>query len=120
MSTPIGTDLSRAAQFLKSSAGMDPASSDISAQLETLRADMARLVETVTALGRARSGDAVASLSETAHDLRRRGEENLAAARDRGEAAMDQAAEYVRRRPTEAVAVAAGLGVLLGLFLNRR
>jgi len=112
--------MSRVAQSLKSAAGMEPSGSEIYAQLETLRADMAKLVETVTALGRARTGDAAASLGETAHELRRRGEENLTAARERGEAAMDQAAEYVRRRPTEAVAIAAGLGVLLGLFLNRR
>jgi ElaB/YqjD/DUF883 family membrane-anchored ribosome-binding protein len=120
MPATVKTEMNRAAQDLKSAIGADPSAADVMAQLDTLRQDMAQLVETMASLGRAKANDAAHSLTDTAHDLRRRGEENLVATRQKGAEALDQAADFVRRRPTEAVAVAGAIGVLLGLFLNRR
>lgn len=120
MSNTAKAEMNRAVDAVKSASGADPSLDDITAQLETLRADMAKLVETMASVGRTKTDAAAHSLADAATDLRRKGEENLGAVRDHSEAALVQAADYVRKRPTEAVAVAAGLGVLLGLFLNRR
>lgn len=101
------------------SEGTKDEAQDVTEQLETLRADMSKLMSSVAALGRAKS-DEVAStvrakssemasaVSDTADNLRRRGEN-----------AFDQAAELTRARPGEALALAAGIGFLAGLLVRR-
>lgn len=120
MPATVKTELNRAAQDIKNAVGVEPSTADVMAQLDTLRADMARLVDSMATLGRARATEAVDTLGSAARDLRRAGEENLAASRQKGAEALDEANAFLRRHPTEAVAVAGALGLALGLFLNRR
>lgn len=110
----------RVAAAARAAVDAEPTVEDLSAQMETLRADMAQIVETMGALSRAKTGEAAEALAETAAELRRRGEEQLAAAREKGSEALESATGYVRSHPAESLAVAAGLGFVVGLLLRRR
>jgi len=94
---------------------------------EKLLADLQTVVADAEALLKATAGQAGDKIQEA----RARAEESLAAARERlsgvEEDALQQARElvsegeeYVRQNPWEAVGIAAGVGLLLGLLLGRR
>lgn len=78
------------------------AQEDLAAQIAHLRADMARIAETLAALGQARAetlrGDAMASAAEK----------------------LTEATEFARKNPAQAMALAGGAGLLLGLLFGRR
>ncbi len=114
------TKIDPARTALKEADRREPSTEDVAAQLETLRADMATLMATVAALGKAKTAEAASAVTETAEDLRRRGAEQLADMRARGELALEQAADFTRNRPAEAVALAGALGFVLGLLVRRR
>lgn len=94
---------------------------------EKLMADLRTVVDDAEALLRATS----AQTGEKIQSARSRAEQSLKQARARLEQAEDEAlaqarkvasdAEgYVQQKPWQAMGVAAGLGVVLGLLLNRR
>lgn len=110
-----------ATSTVKSLVGIgEGAAHDLQAQLETLRADMAQLMSSVTALGKVKTDEAAAAVSETAEALRRHGSEQLAGLKGRSEAVVAKAAELARNRPAEAMAIAAALGFVAGLLVLRR
>jgi len=57
--------------------------------------------------------------SEKAADLSDRGREVYDQTMDRADAFFDQAREYVREKPVQSVAIALGVGWLLGRILRR-
>ncbi len=120
MASSAKTSNGGATAAAKAATGAEPSFDDVTDQLATLRGDMARLVETVAALGRATSDDAAGTVASTAQDLREKGRESLAAVRERGETVVGDIAGFLHRRPTEAMAVAAGLGFIVGLLARRR
>ena len=71
---------------------------ELSAQLDALKADMADLTQTMKNLGVAKVDDARAHAQD----------------------GVDQALDYVRDKPANALAVAAGMGFLIGLLSGRR
>ena len=97
------------AEQKRQGSGSDPTVEDLSKQLDELKADVAKLVETLAAMGRAQG-------EHVADDLRARAEKMRA----QGSASAAEAELMARERPAAAMGVAAGVGFLLGLILARR
>jgi len=70
---------------------------DLAAQIEAIRADMQNLTSTVSRIGSAQMNRAQDKAKETAQE----------------------AQEAIKRNPLQAVAIAAGLGFLFGVFTRR-
>jgi ElaB/YqjD/DUF883 family membrane-anchored ribosome-binding protein len=70
---------------------------DLAAQIEAIRADMQNLTSTVSRIGTAQLGRAQDKAKETAQE----------------------AQEAIKRKPLQAVAIAAGLGFLFGVLTRR-
>ena len=70
---------------------------DMAAQIDAIRADMQNLTATVSRIANAQMGRAQENAMETAQD----------------------AQEAIKRNPLQAVAIAAGLGFLFGVFTRR-
>ena len=70
---------------------------DLAAQIDAIRADMQNLTSTVSRIANAQMGRAQEKAMETAQD----------------------AQEAIKRNPLQAVAIAAGLGFLFGVFTRR-
>jgi ElaB/YqjD/DUF883 family membrane-anchored ribosome-binding protein len=95
--------------------------------VDKLLADLQTVVTDAEALLRATANQA----GEKVQEARAKAAESLTAARERlaeiQEGALEQAREfvstgeeYVQRNPWQAVGIAAGIGVLIGLLLRRR
>lgn len=83
-------------------------------QIAQLRADMARIAATLAGLGQT-AGDTLRSTLTGADPA-----EPLGAARDTANATLADMTDYARRNPVQALAMAGGLGLLLGLMVGRR
>ena len=94
---------------------------------ERVLADLRTLARDSEALLKATAGDA----SERAHTARQKAAESVAHARDRLHAleaqarervtaAAHQADHYVHENPWQSIAIAAGVGALVGILLARR
>lgn len=94
---------------------------------DKLLADLQTVVADAEALLKATSNQA----GEKIQEARAKAEESLAAARERlsgveeealrqARELMSEGEEYVRENPWQAVGIAAGVGLLLGLILSRR
>ena len=70
---------------------------DLAAQIDAIRADMQNLTSTVSRIGTAQMNRAQDKAKETAQE----------------------AQEAIKRNPLQAVAIAAGLGFLFGVFTRR-
>lgn len=70
---------------------------DLAAQIDAIRADMQNLTSTVSRIANTQMGRAQDKAMETAQD----------------------AQEAIKRNPLQAVAIAAGLGFLFGVFTRR-
>jgi len=110
---------------------LDVESQELSQQLENLRNDLAELATTVRALAQEGSATAQRSVRETTDRIARRGQELAEDARTAGQQAVEYGSEIfkdkysefettVRRHPTTAVAIALGLGYLVGLISRNR
>ena len=90
-------------------AGAGSPGEDVRADLEALRRDVRRLMEEAQANAKAKASDLA-------------GEAKVAAgeAREWTEAEAKAAVELVRQKPIASMAIAAGVGALLGMILARR
>lgn len=70
---------------------------ELAAQIEAIRADMQNLTSTVSRIANTQMGRAQEKAKETA----------------------EEAQEAIKRNPLQAVAIAAGLGFLFGVFTRR-
>lgn len=93
----------------------------------TLRADLAAVMRDAEALikasadqGGEKMGEARARIRESLEAARSRLLEAERAARRHGEDAVIATEEYVRRNPWQAVGIAAGVGLVMGVLLARR
>lgn len=88
-------------------------------QIALLRADLARISETLAALGQT-SGDTLrATFAEKAETLLARGEAKIDEAGHKAQATLADMSDFARRKPIEALAIAGGAGLLLGLLFGR-
>lgn len=99
----------------------------VESHLKTVRNDFSTLLRDAQALLR----EAASTTGSKADDLRGRGmalldeangraKELQAAALDAGRELADSADDYVRKNPWQATAMAAGVGVLIGILLARK
>jgi ElaB/YqjD/DUF883 family membrane-anchored ribosome-binding protein len=98
----------------------DHTTTQLEDQIAALRADIARIVETLGNLGQNGAETLRASLTEKAETLRSTGEARLADVSQSAETALGEATDYARRKPLQTLAMAGGVGLLLGLLLGRR
>ena len=98
----------------------DPTASDLSADLDALRADIARLSDTMAGLVRAQANSAGAAVRGAVGDAR---EQLAQAANQAQDSALGAAADLERRierNPLTAVLIAAGIGMALGMMSKSR
>lgn len=96
---------------------------DISLQLEQLRSDMAQLGDTVKSLAAAQASTTASRLQDAASEkisqAKAAGQDLYQGAAKGVNDATDKLEDKVRQNPLGAVAVAAGVGFLLGLINGR-
>ncbi|RFP98600.1 DUF883 family protein [Pseudomonas putida] len=70
------------------------------------------------------AGDQADELRAQIHDRLAQARENLQltqdSVRERGHASLGSAEQYVQEKPWQAIGIAAGVGLLIGLLANRR
>lgn len=93
---------------------------DLQREVETLKADISRLSDTLLELGKQRTDETMEDLHARAQILKLRGEEAAHRAQDEIGRLTADAERTVRERPLTALAVAAGLGLLFGLMQGRK
>ena len=96
-----------------------PTTEDLNKQIEQLRADVAAIGTTLSDLAAAKAGELGDRARGEAEALGERGRQSLDEAARQLDRLESGTADYVRTRPVQALAIAAGLGLLVG-FLSRR
>lgn len=94
----------------------EPTLEDVSAQLETLKADMAALTRILGDVGKGQLRHAADDMRVRAEHLKAEGRRYAHQAGESADAALDA----VRHQPVTAIAIAVGLGFLFGLAAGRR
>ncbi|MBB5516834.1 ElaB/YqjD/DUF883 family membrane-anchored ribosome-binding protein [Rubricella aquisinus] len=93
---------------------------DLVKQIETLKADVQALTDTLGELGKAQGAAAKNAAAEKAAALRDAGEDQINRARGAANDLNDQANEFVRTQPATALGIAAGVGFLVGMMSGRK
>ena len=86
----------------------NPTTEDLSRQVDALKADIARLTESLGDYGKAKSQQYRSEAQRRAEDLR-----------SEAQGRIEDVELYVRQNPTQALGIAAGVGLLIGLFTRR-
>lgn len=94
--------------------------SDIGAQISALKADVAALTVTLGQYAKAQKNNMTNAASDGMHALRDRAVDQVDAARLMGEKSYANAENMVRNHPAGSIAVAAGVGFLVGMVATRR
>lgn len=94
--------------------------SDLAAQIDTLRNDIAALAQTVGDIGKARGEEAVNAAKGKVDAVRDQAADAADTARLRAMEFQDQADNFIKTQPGTALGVAAGIGFLIGFFGSRR
>lgn len=100
--------------------GASPNVDDLARQIETIREDLSALASLFGEVGKAeasRAKDKLKAQGKAAQDL---SEEQLERLRHTALSYRSEAEDFVRRKPEAALGIAAGLGLLVGLFLSNR
>ena len=92
----------------------------LEAQLAQLRADLARMADTVTTLAQSQGAALGDRLGAEAEKLRGTAEAQMAALQAQAEPKLEEARAYVRSNPLHALGMAAGAGLIFGLLFGRR
>ena len=97
-----------------------PNADDLAKQMETLRADVAKLTETLADLTRAEAHEVADSVKKAARRARSELEHEVDRLQVQASQAIDHADALIRDKPALAMGLAAGLGLLAGLLISRR
>ena len=92
----------------------------LESQIAALRDDIAHIVTTLGDLSQTSVETLRASLSSHVDSLRQDGAARLADAGEAAEAKLADLTDQARRNPWQALAIAGGVGLLLGLLWGRR
>lgn len=92
----------------------------LEAQIAALRTDIAHIVATLGDLSQTSAETLRAGLAAHAEALRQDGAARLGNLGDAAETRLAELSELARRNPWQALALAGGIGVLLGLLWGRR
>ena len=93
---------------------------DLARQIETIRSDLSTLASLFGEVGKAeasRARDNLKAQGQAAQDIT---EEQLEHIRRKAVGYRNDAEDFVQRKPEAALGIAAGLGLLVGLFLSSR
>ncbi|MBB5723981.1 ElaB/YqjD/DUF883 family membrane-anchored ribosome-binding protein [Loktanella ponticola] len=93
---------------------------DVSEQLETLRADIGQLTQIIADFGKAKGEDAIAATRHAAESARGKVADQAETARIHALELQDQANDFVQKQPATALGIAAGLGFLVGFLGSRK
>ncbi len=96
------------------------AASDLAADLAAVRADIARLSDTVSALVRSQADAAGAAVRGVMGDARDQLSQAAAQAQDSAFGAAADLERRIERNPLTAVLIAAGIGLALGMMSKSR
>lgn len=94
--------------------------SDVSAQLEVLRDDVATLTQIIGELAKSKSDEALSIAKAKASDFRDSASDHAEAARRQALEVQDKATDFVRTQPATALGIAAGVGFLIGFLGSRK
>lgn len=97
-----------------------PTADDLGKQMEILRADVAKLTETLTDLTRAEARYAANGAKRVVRKARDGVEHEYDKLQHQALEAVDQADALIREKPAMAMGIAAGVGLLVGLMMSRR
>ncbi len=89
---------------------------DVTDQISALQSELAELTKLVKDIGATKVQDVADSAADLAAQAAKTGEKYAARAED----GLDQALELVRDKPANALAVAMGVGFLIGLITGRK
>jgi ElaB/YqjD/DUF883 family membrane-anchored ribosome-binding protein len=92
---------------------------DLAAEIEQLKADIAKLTEQLRKTGEHSYGAARRAAAEGVEQLRAQGEAAYEGLRANAGELEQQLADTVREKPITALAIAAGVGFLFALFARR-
>jgi len=98
----------------------DFAASDLADDLAALRADVAKLSDTIAGLVRTQTGSATAAVRGAVDDARDQLSQAAAQAQDRALGAAADIERRIEANPLTAVLIAAGIGVALGMMSKSR
>ena len=99
--------------------GSSASRSDIEAQLQQLRDDIANLARTVAAVGSDKAGDYRNRVRKATNDATDVSMQMVEAARDQALSLEKDLEGKIRTNPLQAVAMAAGVGFLIALLVRR-
>lgn len=86
----------------------NPTTEDLSRQVDALKADIARLTESLGGYGKAKGEQYRTEAQRRAEELRKEAQGRI-----------EDVELYVRQNPAQALGIAAGVGLLIGLFSRR-
>ncbi len=109
---------SKATTASNESTGADTAA--IQAQLDTLQKDVSQLTKVLAEYGRAQKDHVTGAARDKADHVRGQAEAAYTYADTEARAAYAQAESKVRDNPAASVAIASGVGFLIGLLMSRR
>lgn len=95
-------------------------STDVSKQMSVLREDVSKLTELVAEYGKAQGQYAKQEAANKANAIADAGVDAAKAAQAKAQDTFNTAEDAVRKNPTAAVGIAAGLGFLVGMLAARR
>lgn len=98
----------------------DPDLARLEFQIAALRDDIAHIVTTLGDLSQTSAETLRAGLAARAEALRQDGAARLADVNEVAEAKLAELTDHARRNPWQALALAGGVGLLLGLLWGRR
>lgn len=98
----------------------EPTTSDLSRQVEALKADIAGLTETITSLGKQKANETKEEVELRAAMLKERGKVAMDHAGTEIDRLTGEAERTVREKPLTALAIAAGVGLVVGFLSSRK
>ncbi|MBE0554337.1 MAG: DUF883 domain-containing protein [Rhodobacteraceae bacterium] len=93
---------------------------ELTAQIATLKADLARLADTVKGQGEGLAEEVAARARRAYDHVRDEAAQRAGQVRERAEGYLETADTAVKTHPATAMGLAVGAGFLLGLILARR
>jgi len=98
----------------------EPTTNDLSKQVEALKADIASLTDTISSLGKQKANATKDELEFRAQLLKERGKDALNTAGSEFDRLSSEAERTVREKPMTALAIAAGVGLVVGFLTSRK
>lgn len=107
------------ASITKGRAG-EPSTEDLKAQVDRLREDVSELGALLRGMAESKASHAKDEVEARVADARAAAEAQLSAAQAKARGVEDDAVAFVRDKPMQSLAIAAGLGLVAGMLTRPR